>query len=109
MNSLKNSEDFLEIINKGQKFTKFGLTFYFLKNNKIESKFGISIKKKTGNAVYRNKLKRQIKNLFRIHYEEFICFDVVVINYHKRSRPIEYSDLKLIFKKFFEKLSAYKC
>ena len=65
IDSLKNSEGFLEIISKGQKFTISGLTFYFLRKNDLnESKVGISIKKKTGNAVYRNKLKRQIKNLY---------------------------------------------
>ncbi len=97
IDSLKNSEGFLEIISKGQKFTISGLTFYFLKKNDLnESKVGISIKKKTGNAVYRNKLKRQIKN-----------FDIVVINYQIRSKPIKYSDLELIFSKFFKKLSLF--
>ena len=83
-----------------------GLTFYFLKKNDLnESRFGISIKKKSGNAVYRNKLKRQIKNLIRLNQEKIKCFDIVVINYQKRSRPIEYSELDYIFKKFFKNLS----
>jgi len=104
--SLKNSEGFLEIISKGQKFTMSGLTFYFLKKNDLnESRFGISIKKKSGNAVYRNKLKRQIKNLLKLNHEKIKNFDVVVINYQKRLEPIEYSDLELIFKKFFNKLN----
>ena len=106
IDSLKNSESFLEIISKGQKFTASGLTFYFLKKNDLnDSKFGISIKKITGNAVYRNKLKRQIKNLLRLNQEEIKSFDIVVINYQKRSTPIEYSELELIFKKFFKNLS----
>lgn len=106
IDSLKNSEGFLEIISKGQKFTMSGLTFYFLKKNDLnESRFGISIKKKSGNAVYRNKLKRQIKNLLKLNHEKIKNFDVVVINYQKRLEPIEYSDLELIFKKFFNKLN----
>ena len=53
IDSLKNSEGFLEIISKGQKFTISGLTFYFLKKNNVDqSKVGISIKKKSGSAVY---------------------------------------------------------
>ena len=106
IDSLKNSESFLEIISKGQKFTESGLTFYFLKKNDLnESKFGVSIKKITGNAVYRNKLKRQIKNLIRLNQEKIKSFDIVVINYQKRSKPIEYPELELIFKKFFKNLS----
>ena len=80
--SLKNSEGFLEIISKGQKFTISGLTFYFLKKNDLnESKVGISIKKKTGNAVYRNKLKRQIKNLIRLNQEKIISFDLSLLHF----------------------------
>ncbi len=106
IDSLKNSESFLEIISKGQKFTESGITFYFLKkNDSNESKFGVSIKKITGNAVYRNKLKRQIKNLIRLNQEKIKYFDIVVINYQKRSRPIQYSELDYIFKKFFKNLS----
>ena len=106
IDSLKNSESFLEIISKGQKFTESGLTFYFLKkNDSNESKFGVSIKKITGNAVYRNKLKRQIKNLIRLNQEKIKSFDIVVINYQKRLKPIEYSELDYIFNKFFNNLS----
>ena len=106
IDSLKNSESFLEIISKGQKFTESGLTFYFLKKNDLnKSKFGVSIKKVTGNAVYRNKLRRQIKNLIRLNQEKIKSFDIVVINFQKRSKPIEYSELDYIFKKFFKNLS----
>ena len=106
IDSLKKSESFLEIISKGQKFTESGLTFYFLKkNDSNESKFGVSIKKITGNAVYRNKLKRQIKNLIRLNQEKIKSFDIVVINYQKRLKPIEYSELDYIFNKFFNNLS----
>ena len=106
INSLKKSESFLEIISKGQKFTESGITFYFLKKNDLnESKYGVSIKKITGNAVYRNKLKRQIKNLIRLNQEKIQCFDIVVINYQKRLKPIEYSELDYIFNKFFNNLS----
>ena len=106
IDSLKNSESFLEIISKGQKFTESGITFYFLKKNDLnESKYGVSIKKITGNAVYRNKLKRQIKNLIRLNQEKIKSFDIVVINYQKRLKPIEYSELDYIFNKFFNNLS----
>ena len=106
IDSLKKSESFLEIISKGQKFTESGITFYFLKKNDLnESKYGVSIKKITGNAVYRNKLKRQIKNLIRLNQEKIKSFDIVVINYQKRLKPIEYSELDYIFNKFFNNLS----
>ena len=62
IDSLKNSEGFLEIISKGQKFTISGLTFYFLKKNDLnESKVGISIKKKQVMQFIEINLKGKLK------------------------------------------------
>ena len=107
MNTLKTSKDFLEVISNGQKYTKSGLIFYFLKNNSENIKLGISIKKKTGNAVYRNKLKRQIKNLINLNLEKLIGFNLVVINYEERPKPIKYQELILVFEKFFRKVKSF--
>ena len=107
VNTLKNSKDFLEVISKGHKYTKSGFIFYFLKNNSEEIKLGISIKKKTGNAVYRNKLKRQIKNIININLKQLIGFNLVVVNYEVRTKPFKYQELKLVFEKFFSKVESF--
>jgi len=108
VNTLKTSKDFLEVISKGQKYTKSGLIFYSLKNNSEEIKLGISIKKKTGNAVYRNKLKRQIKNIININLEHLIGFNLVVVSYEKRQKPFKHQELELVFEKFFKKVKSFK-
>ena len=108
VNTLKTSKDFLEVISKGQKYTQSGIIFYSLKNNSEEIKLGISIKKKTGNAVYRNKLKRQIKNIININLEHLIGFSFVVVSYEKRQKPIEYQELMSVFEKFFNKVKSFK-
>ena len=109
IDSLKNSESFLEIISKGQKFTESGLTFYFLKkSDSIEPKFGVSIKKITGNAVYRNKLKRQIKNIININLDQLIGFNLVVVSYEKRQKPFKHHELISVFEKFFKKVKSFK-
>ena len=107
VNTLKTSKDFLEVISKGQKYKKSGLVFYFLKNSSEEFKLGISIKKKTGNAVYRNKLKRQIKSLINFNLRQLNGFDIVIINYEERSKPIKYQELILVFEKFFRKVKSF--
>ena len=107
VNTLKTSKDFLEVISKGQKYKNSGLIFYFLKNNSEEFKLGISIKKKTGNAVYRNKLKRQIKSLINFNLRQLNGFDIVIINYEERLKPIKYKELILVFEKFFRKVKSF--
>ena len=107
VNTLKTSKDFLEVISKGQKYTNSGLKFYFLKNNSEEIKLGISIKKKTGNAVYRNKLKRQLKNIIILNLEQLIGFNLVIVSYEKRDKPLKYQELILVFEKFFKKVKSF--
>ena len=59
--SLKKSKDFDVVINKGIK-TRTKHLFIATRRSK-EFKLGISIPKKLGNAVFRNKNKRRIKNI----------------------------------------------
>ena len=58
---IKKSNDYSKIINTNNKIrNKYYSVFYTKSNNTL---FGISIPKKTGTAVVRNKIKRQIKNI----------------------------------------------
>ena len=60
-NRVKKSTDFQKVINCGQSFGSPSLTIYFLNNDLGRARIGISVAKKSGNAVIRNKIKRQIR------------------------------------------------
>ena len=63
--SLSKSEDFKSILS-GKKISNKYLTIFFKKlSNKDEKKLNISFvtKKKIGNAVRRNKIKRRLRNM----------------------------------------------
>ena len=65
--SLSNNEDFKSILN-GKKITNKYLTIFFKKlSDKSDKKLNISFvaKKKLGNAVKRNKVKRRLRNIMR--------------------------------------------
>ena len=62
--SLNRSKDFLKILKKKKINTKY-YTIYFDKNSKNLSKYlnvSFVVKKKIGNAVTRNKIKRKLKH-----------------------------------------------
>tara|TARA_Y100000590_G_scaffold382460_1_gene452423 strand:+ start:797 stop:1156 length:360 start_codon:yes stop_codon:yes gene_type:complete len=62
--SLNKSKDFQEILNKNRLHTKY-FTIYFKKNLKKVNKYlniSFVMKKKIGNAVTRNKIKRKLKS-----------------------------------------------
>ncbi len=58
---IKKSNDFTKVINKNNKLKNKYYSLFYTKNDKTQ--YGISIPKKIGNAVTRNKNKRQIKNI----------------------------------------------
>lgn len=59
---IKSSEEYTEIINKGKSTKNKYYSIYYRKNDK-NSRYGITIPKKLGIAVLRNKTKRRIKNI----------------------------------------------
>ena len=59
---IKRKQDYTKII-KNCPCIKNKYYIIYYNNNKKDNKFGISVPKKTGKAVVRNKIKRQIKNI----------------------------------------------
>ena len=61
---VKSHEEFNEIINKGNRL-KGKYAYIFSKEKEFDKpNFGIAVGKKLGNAVVRNKFKRQFRNIF---------------------------------------------
>ena len=75
---LKKNEDFATIINQGKKEKNEYYSIFYKKSP--TNLFGISIPTKTGKAVIRNKIKRQIKNIID-NYKKYIqtTYDYVII------------------------------
>ena len=79
INIIKNSRDFDRIINNNKPY-KYKDYLIFLENNTNNVyKFGLSVGKKIGNAVNRNKVKRQLKYILdRLDFKNnFNCIIIV--------------------------------
>ena len=59
---IKSSDEFTEIINTGKSRKNKYYSIYYRSNNE-KNRFGITIPKKLGIAVLRNKTKRRVKNI----------------------------------------------
>ena len=79
INILKNSRDFDRIIknNKPYKFKDY--IIYIERDTNDIYKFGLSVGKKIGNAVNRNKVKRQLKSIIdkKDYQNNFNCIIIV--------------------------------
>ncbi len=60
---VRKNEDFGRIISKKKSVANQAFVIYFLKNDIDHYRVGISVSKKLGNAVVRNKVKRQVRML----------------------------------------------
>ena len=78
--SLKNNRDFVNVYTSGKSYANKFLIIYTLKNNSDRNRLGISVSKKVGNSVIRHRLKRLIKESYRLHEKMFNSgLDIVVI------------------------------
>lgn len=80
LNRIKKSPEFQEMIKTSKKMINESFVFYYCPKKEEQARIGITLSKKMGHAVDRNKYKRQVRMMF----EELVDFktyqnDVVVI------------------------------
>ena len=92
--SLKNNRDFVNVYTSGKSYANKFLIIYTLKNNSDRNRLGISVSKKVGNSVIRHRLKRLIKESYRLHEKMFNSgLDIVVIA-RKGSDACDYAGIE---------------
>lgn len=79
INIVKSNEDFNNIIKTGRQVKNKYFIIYYLENEYINYRIGITVPKKCGNAVVRNKQKRQLKSIIDDNYESLKKYDYIVI------------------------------
>ena len=63
--SLKKNRDFQNVYNKGTSFANRYLVMYVMDNGLEMNRVGISVSKKVGNSVQRNRARRLMREAFR--------------------------------------------
>ena len=78
--SLKKNQDFQNVYKKGKSNANKYLVMFIVENNLDKNRIGISVSKKVGNSVIRHRLKRLIKESYRLNEAMFKSgFDIVVV------------------------------
>lgn len=92
MESLKKNNDFRKCYRTGKSYVNRDLVLYVCGNDLDRNRIGISVSKKVGNSVVRHRVKRLIRESYRLHEPRFNSgLDIVVVarsrakyeDYHK--------------------------
>ncbi|MCR4950402.1 MAG: ribonuclease P protein component [Solobacterium sp.] len=103
VNRVRKNEEFQVLIRQGKKKTSASFVMYCMPKKEEQARIGISLSKKIGNAVVRNKIKRQVRMMCQelITFEDY-PYDVILIVRHVYKNN-KYADNKNILEKVLYK------
>lgn len=94
MTSIKRNAEFARVYSQGMSKADRNLVLYALANGQEESRFGVSVSKKIGNSVVRHRIKRRLKEVFRLNEEHFRRGKDYVVIARAHARDAEYAELE---------------
>lgn len=106
MIGLKKNSDFSRVYRHGISRADSCLVLYRLKRpDDAEGRFGVSVSSKVGNSVVRHRIKRRLKEIYRLHEDASASgYDFVVIA-RKKAADAGYAELETSFIRLMKKLS----
>ena len=102
--SLKENHVFHRLYRKGTTMAGPYVVLYCRRTNREENRLGITVSKKLGHAVVRNRVRRRLREIYRLHESEFTPgWDIVAVA-RTRSVNAEYRKLEACFMELAGKL-----
>jgi ribonuclease P protein component len=106
--SLKKNPEFKRLYNKGKSAASQCVVIYCKRNGLSENRLGITVSKKVGGAVQRNRVRRRFKEIYRLNETKlYTGFDIVFVA-RVKSLDTEYSKLESSIIYLFRKLGIIK-
>ena len=104
---LKKNYEFSRVYKKGSFFVGKFMVLYIIKNRRQINRLGLTTSKKVGKAVKRNRLRRLLRESYRV-YEEFIenGYDIVFVARSTEDLP-DFNTVKKEMKFLFKKLDIF--
>lgn len=92
--SLKKNRQFQEVYKTGACRANKYLVMYVSENDQNKNLLGISVSKKVGNSVVRHRVKRLVKESYRLHEDMFNSGLNIVITARAAAASISYSKME---------------
>ena len=106
--SLKLNHLFRRLYQKGRSSANKYLVLYCRKNHSAENRVGYTVSAKLGHAVVRNRVRRRLREIYRLHEGQFAPgWDLVVV---ARTRAVDapYRKLEQAYLSLAEKMGVLR-
>ncbi len=106
--SLTENRDFTRLYRSGKSGAGPYIAVYCRRNRLRANRLGVTVSVKLGGAVLRNRIRRRIKEAYRLHEDAFrIGFDIVIVA-RQRAADAPFRAIEQAILKVFHALSMMK-
>ncbi|MDO7906159.1 ribonuclease P protein component [Paenibacillus sp. JX-17] len=106
---LRNRVDFSRVYRHGKSFANYQFVVYWFRRREVEQfRVGVSVSKKVGNAVVRNRMRRLVKEIVRHHESEIIEHIDLIFIVRKGALSMSYQELEKSLLHVLRKASLLK-
>ena len=103
--SLKKNHEFRRLYNKGKSAASHCAVVYCRRNGSKENRLGITVSTKIGGAVQRNRVRRRLKEIYRLNEKKILSGYSIVIVARMKSRFVGFAELESSVLGLFRKLN----
>ena len=106
--SLKLNHEFRRLYKKGKSAASQYVVIYTGRNNNTINRLGITVSKKVGRAVHRNRVRRRLKEIYRLNETNLNTgYDIIIVA-RLKSRFIKFSELEASVISLFKRLGVIR-
>ena len=92
--SLTKNREFRRLYSRGKSTVAPMVVVYCRKNGRNKNRIGFTVSNKLGKAVRRNRTRRRLREIYRLHEPELLCGCDIVIVARARAMDAEYRALE---------------
>lgn len=103
--SLKENHIFRRLYRKGNTAADSRLAIYVRRNGRPGNRLGLTVSTKVGHAVVRNRLRRRLREIYRLHEHQLVRGVDLVVVARVRAGSSYYRQLEVSFVRLCRKLN----